>query len=172
MIQRNFKAYEKKKKAAKENTTTTVEENKVDGTVTTTTTTTTKVETVVVNKSATTGTKGTGVYPMIAPVHRTHSYRYIHSPTRDTVAELHQEAVHLVSTFSDIFTGFQVSRNLETWKPGNLHNSLLFSSASGRCPLSFQRFLNLKNLWKPQETLENHKNPMTWKLMLVFPETS
>ena len=44
--------------------------------------------------------------------------------------------------------------------------------ASGRCPLSFQRFLNLKNLWKPQKTSENHKNPMTWKLMLVFPETS
>ena len=41
-------------------------------------------------------------------------FRYL-SP----VPWLHQEVVHLVSTFSDIFTGFQVSRNLETWKPGN-----------------------------------------------------
>jgi hypothetical protein len=40
-----------------------------------------------------------------------------------TCVTTHQEDVHLVSVFSDVFTGFQVSGNLETWKPGNLHSS-------------------------------------------------
>jgi hypothetical protein len=31
--------------------------------------------------------------------------------------------VHLVSGFSDILAGFQVSGNLETWKPGNLYTN-------------------------------------------------
>jgi hypothetical protein len=36
---------------------------------------------------------------------------------------MRQEDVRLVSVFSDVFTGFQISGNLEIWKPGNLHSS-------------------------------------------------
>jgi hypothetical protein len=35
----------------------------------------------------------------------------------------HQEDDILVSGFSDVLGGFQVSGNLETWKPGNLHGT-------------------------------------------------
>jgi hypothetical protein len=40
-----------------------------------------------------------------------------------TILPQHQEDDILVSGFSHVFAGFQVSRNLETRKPGNLHGT-------------------------------------------------